>query len=50
MISLPDATPGKVKVFAMDFPHGEGVIKEGAARYAKRRRQRSDGHLETGSH
>jgi formate hydrogenlyase transcriptional activator len=27
-VSLPDATSGKVRVFAMDFPHGKGVIKE----------------------
>jgi formate hydrogenlyase transcriptional activator len=30
-VSLPsctDAGPGKLRVFAMDFPHGKGVIKE----------------------
>jgi formate hydrogenlyase transcriptional activator len=27
-VSLPDATPGKLRVFAMDFPQGKGVIKE----------------------
>src|SRR6201997_1877184 len=27
-VVLPDATSGKVRVFAMDFPHGKGVIKE----------------------
>jgi formate hydrogenlyase transcriptional activator len=30
-VSLPsntDAAPGKLRVFAMDFPHGKGVIKE----------------------
>ena len=27
-ISLPDPTSGKSRVFAMDFPHGKGVIKE----------------------
>ena len=25
---LPDAASGKFKVFALDFPHGKGVIKE----------------------
>jgi formate hydrogenlyase transcriptional activator len=27
-VSLIDATSGKSRVFAMDFPHGKGVIKE----------------------
>jgi formate hydrogenlyase transcriptional activator len=27
-VSLPDAASGKSRVFAMDFPHGKGVIKE----------------------
>src|SRR5580700_485645 len=27
-VSLPDATSGKLRVFAMDFPQGKGVIKE----------------------
>src|SRR5580700_11691407 len=30
-VSIPsctDAAPGKLRVFAMDFPHGKGVIKE----------------------
>jgi formate hydrogenlyase transcriptional activator len=27
-VSLPDTASGKSKVFAMDFPHGKGVIKE----------------------
>ena len=27
-VSLPDAPSGKFRVFAMDFPHGKGVIKE----------------------
>jgi formate hydrogenlyase transcriptional activator len=27
-VSLPDATSGKFKLFAVDFPHGQGVIKE----------------------
>src|SRR6201982_509333 len=27
-VSLPDATSGKFKLFAVDFPHGPGVIKE----------------------
>jgi len=27
-VSLPDAASAKVRVFAMDFPHGKGVIKE----------------------
>src|ERR1700739_1911433 len=27
-ISLPDAASGKIRVFAMDFPHGKGVIKD----------------------
>ncbi len=27
-VSLPDAASGKIRVFAMDFPHGKGVIKE----------------------
>jgi len=27
-VSLPDAAPGKYRVFAMDFPHGKGAIKE----------------------
>ncbi len=25
---LPDAASGKLRVFALDFPHGKGVIKE----------------------
>jgi formate hydrogenlyase transcriptional activator len=27
-VSLPDATSGKLRVFAVDFPQGKGVIKE----------------------
>jgi len=27
-VSLPDGASGKIRVFAMDFPHGKGVIKE----------------------
>ncbi len=27
-VSLPDAASGKFRVFAADFPHGKGVIKE----------------------
>src|SRR5580704_7829545 len=27
-ISVPDPTSGKFRVFAVDFPHGKGVIKE----------------------
>jgi formate hydrogenlyase transcriptional activator len=27
-VSLPDTASGKSKVFAMDFPHGKGVVKE----------------------
>jgi formate hydrogenlyase transcriptional activator len=27
-VSLPDAASGKIRVFAMDFPHGKGLIKE----------------------
>src|ERR1700740_2701674 len=27
-VSLPDAASGKIRVFAVDFPHGKGVIKE----------------------
>ncbi len=27
-VSLPDAPSGKFRVFAVDFPHGKGVIKE----------------------
>ena len=27
-VSLPDAASGKNRVFAVDFPHGKGVIKE----------------------
>jgi len=27
-VSLPDPTSGKFRVFAVDFPHGKGVIKE----------------------
>jgi formate hydrogenlyase transcriptional activator len=27
-VSLPDTASGKSRVFAMDFPHGKGVIKE----------------------
>ena len=27
-VSLIDATSGKSRVFAMDFPHGKGIIKE----------------------
>jgi formate hydrogenlyase transcriptional activator len=28
VVSLPDTASGKSKVFAMDFPHGKGVVKE----------------------
>jgi len=28
-VSLPEATSGRFKLFAVDFPHGQGVIKEG---------------------
>jgi formate hydrogenlyase transcriptional activator len=27
-VSLPDTASGKVRVFAVDFPHGKGVLKE----------------------
>jgi len=27
-VALPDAVSGKFRVFAMDFPHGKGVVKE----------------------
>src|SRR6202040_3916416 len=27
-VALPDAASGKFRVFAVDFPHGKGVIKE----------------------
>jgi|GEM_PF-4965189 len=27
-VALPDAASGKFRVFAMDFPHGKGVVKE----------------------
>src|SRR5205085_10600697 len=27
-VSLPDESSGKIRVFAMDFPHGKGIIKE----------------------
>jgi len=27
-VSMPDKASGKSKVFAMDFPHGKGIIKE----------------------
>jgi formate hydrogenlyase transcriptional activator len=27
-VSVPDAASGKLRVFATDFPHGKGVIKE----------------------
>src|ERR1700756_1974046 len=27
-VALPDATSGKFRVLAMDFPHGKGVVKE----------------------
>jgi formate hydrogenlyase transcriptional activator len=27
-VSLPDAASGKYRVYAMDFPHGKGVIRE----------------------
>jgi len=27
-VSLPDGTSGKFRLFAVDFPHGKGVIKE----------------------
>src|SRR5258707_14979361 len=27
-VSLPDGSWGKIRVFAMDFPHGKGLIKE----------------------
>lgn len=27
-VSLPDGSSGKIRVFAMDFPHGKGLIKE----------------------
>src|SRR6201981_694743 len=28
VVSLPDTASGKFRIFAMDFPHGKGVIKE----------------------
>src|ERR1700724_2564878 len=28
VVSLPDAASGKNRAFAVDFPHGKGVIKE----------------------
>src|SRR2546422_8493006 len=27
-VSLPDGSSGQIRVFAMDFPHGKGLIKE----------------------
>jgi PAS domain S-box-containing protein len=29
VLSLPDASPGKIAVYAIDFPNGKGHIKEG---------------------
>jgi transcriptional regulator with GAF, ATPase, and Fis domain len=34
-VALPDAASEKFRVFAMDFPHGKGVVKEELALYAK---------------
>src|ERR1700746_316479 len=28
VVSLPDAASGKLRVFAIDFPHGKGRLKE----------------------
>src|ERR1700747_2523472 len=28
LVSLPDATSGKFRLFAVDFPHGKGVVRE----------------------
>src|SRR2546428_12990581 len=28
-VALPDSASGQIRVFAMDFPHGKGLIKEG---------------------
>lgn len=28
VVSLPDTASGKFKIFAVDFPHGKGVLKE----------------------
>jgi formate hydrogenlyase transcriptional activator len=28
VVSLPDAASGKNRIFAMDFPHGKGVVRE----------------------
>src|ERR1700752_344594 len=28
IVSLPDSTSGKYRLFAMDFPHGKGVARE----------------------
>jgi hypothetical protein len=28
MVSLPEAASEKFRVFAMDFPHGKGVVKQ----------------------
>jgi hypothetical protein len=27
-VSLPDGASGKIRVFAMDFPHGKRIVKE----------------------
>jgi hypothetical protein len=27
-VSLPDGASGKIRVFAIDFPHGKGAVKE----------------------
>src|SRR2546430_7711419 len=42
-VSLPDGASGQIRVFAMDFPHGKGLIKEdllvGRAAAAKKPRE-----------
>ena len=46
-VSLPDVASEKIRVFAMDFPHGKGGHQRRSARGAEHRRQKSNGHLET---
>ena len=36
-VALPDAASGKLKIFAMDFPHGKGGRQGRVARYTRRR-------------
>jgi len=47
-VALPDAASEKFRVFAVDFPHGKGVVKEELLVTPSAAVKKAARHLETG--